>query len=217
MWILTLLAACALTGVASGPVLRALSEPVPDLADGKPPYASLATVRFASGVAVSGLVAGLVIAVRLPVTSWPVWVPLATVGVLLAAIDARTTWLPLSLTRVLWLGTAAGAALQVGLAASAERGSLALRMFLGATAVGLFFWAFWWLVGGLGFGDVRLAPTLGAALATVSWSAVTVGLLVGTALGALVGVVRQLRSREGPFPYGPALMAGAFLGLALAG
>lgn len=217
MWIWTLLAACVLTGVASGPVLRALPEPRTDVVDDKPPYATLATRRFAVAVAVGAAAAGLVIATRLPPTSWPVWLSLATVGVLLATIDARTTWLPLPLTRVLWLGTATGAGVQLLVAADSERGPLALRMLVGAAAVGLFFGAFWWLVGGLGFGDVRLAPALGAALASVSWGTMAVGLFLGTALGALVGVIRQVRRRAGPFPYGPALVAGAFLGLALTG
>lgn len=217
MWIWTLLAFCALTGVASGPVLRALPDPPPDSADGKPPYATLATRRFATAVGIGAAGAALMIAVRLPAVSWPVWLPLATVGVLLAAIDARTTWLPLPLTRVLWLGTTAGAGLQLVLADASERSSLAMRMGLGAAVVGMFFGAFWWLVGGLGFGDVRLAPVLGAALGSVSWGAVAVGLFLGTALGALFGAVRHVRKRAGPFPYGPALVAGTFLGLGIVG
>lgn len=217
MWIWTLVAFCALTGVASGPVLQALPDPPPDSADGKPPYASLATRRFALAVAIGAAGAGLLIAVRLPAASWPVWLPLATVGVLLAAIDARTTWLPLPLTRVLWLGTAVGAGLQVVLAPASERSPLAVRIIVGAAVVGIFFGAFWWLAGGLGFGDVRLAPVLGAALASVSWEAVAVGLFLGTALGALFGAVRHVRRRAGPFPYGPALVAGTFLGLGIVG
>ena len=37
----------------------------------------------------------------------PGWLVLATLGLLLAAIDARTTWLPLPLTRVAWVAMAA--------------------------------------------------------------------------------------------------------------
>jgi leader peptidase (prepilin peptidase)/N-methyltransferase len=39
------------------------------------------------------------------------WSVLAILGVLLAAIDARTSWLPLQLTRVAWLAMAAASLL----------------------------------------------------------------------------------------------------------
>ena len=40
------------------------------------------------------------------------WVVLGTVGLLLAAVDARTTWLPLRLTHAAWV--LMGAAILVG-------------------------------------------------------------------------------------------------------
>lgn len=217
MWTWIVLVAGALTGLASGPVLRTLPESAADLQEGKPRYADLASRRFSLAIASCAVAAGLVLIATLPPAAWPVWVPLATIGVLLAGIDAVTTWLPLALTRALWLATGAATGVQILLAPSAERGPLALRMVLGATAVGAFFWVFWRLTGGLGFGDVRLAPVLGAALASVSWNALLAGLLLGTVLGAIFGVLRQLRKHTGPFPYGPALVAGAFWGLVLTG
>lgn len=218
MWIPTLLAVSVLTGMVSGPVLRRLPEPPSGPHHGsKPLYASLATPRFGVGVSACSVAAALVLLAQLPAHSWLVWLPLATVGVLLAGIDAVTTWLPLSLTRVLWFGTGVAAAAQALLAPAPSRGPLTLRMLLGAAGVGLFFWSFWRLVGGLGFGDVRLAPVLGAATASVSWSALAAGLFLGTLLGAVVGMVRHARGRAGPFPYGPALVLGAFLSLVLVG
>lgn len=217
VWIPTLLAVSVLTGVVSGPVLRRLPEPLNGSQHDKPLYASLATPRFGVGVAACAFAAALVLLARLPPPSWLVWLPLATVGVLLVGIDAVTTWLPLSLTRVLWLGTLIAAAAQALLAPAPIRAALTLRMLLGAAGVGLFFWTFWRLVGGLGFGDVRLAPVLGAATASVSWSTLAAGLFLGTVLGAVVGIVRHAHGRAGPFPYGPALVSGAFLGLVIVG
>ena len=217
MWMWMLLAAGPLTGVMSGPVLRALPEPPEELRDGKPPYAELATRRFALAVACCSMAACAVLIATLSPQAWPLWFPLATLGVLLVSIDAVTTWLPLVLTRALWLATGAGATLHLWLVPAPERGALMLRLMLGAAAVGGFFWGFWRLSGGLGFGDVRLAPVLGAVLASVSWPAVIAGLLLGTILGAALGLIRQLRKRAGPFPYGPALVVGTFLGAALAG
>lgn len=215
MWILGLLVAGLLTGLASGTVLRTLPEPTGGEQDGKIPYASLASRRLTTGVAACAMAAGLVVAARLPASAGVAWVPLTTVGVLLVSIDALTTWLPLRLTRILWAATVGAAALQILLAP--DWTTLALRMLLGAVAVLIFFWGFWWLVGGLGFGDVRLAPVLGAVTASVSWSTLAAGLLLGTVLGAVVGIVRHLRGRTGPFPYGPSLVMGAYLGLTLLG
>ncbi|MDO5682941.1 MAG: prepilin peptidase [Propionibacteriaceae bacterium] len=214
MWIAAIVAGL-LTGLATGPVLRWLPEPADGAEANKRSYRSLASLPFAAAVTACAIVAGVTLVLRLDPVALIVWAPLATVGVLLGAIDAATTWLPLRITQVLWVTTLAAGALQIWWTSPAERGQLALRMALGALAVGVFFWAFWWLVGGLGFGDVRLAPVLGAALASVSWQAVMGGLLIGTATGAVFGLVRHLSGRHGPFPYGPALLLGAFLGVAL--
>ncbi|MDO5501232.1 MAG: prepilin peptidase [Propionibacteriaceae bacterium] len=224
MWTTALLLAGVLTGLASTPVLRALSAPADTSADttdttaaGVPAYAALAGHRFSLAVAGCSLAALAAIWLRLEAVQAIVWLPLATVGVLLVAIDARTTWLPLALTQVLWLTTLSSAVVQVGLTPASERGALAGRLLLGALVVGGFFFAFWWLAGGLGFGDVRLAPVLGAVTASVSWQLLVAALLLGTILGAAHGIVCRLCHRDGGFPYGPALVAGAFLGLVLAG
>ncbi|WP_432559132.1 prepilin peptidase [Granulicoccus sp. GXG6511] len=217
MWTMALVAALGvLTGLATAPVLRALPEPVSDDARDKPLYRTLATSRFAIATAACAMAAGAVLALRLPPAAWVTWLPLSTVGMLLVAIDARTTWMPLPLSRALWLSTLVAGAAHVALAPPADRGPVAVRMALGAAAVGLFFWVFWRMSGSLGFGDVRLAPVLGAVTASMSWSALIAGLLLGTIAGALHGVVRHARGRHGPFPYGPALTLGAFLGVLVA-
>ena len=58
---------------------------------------------------ICGALAGLAAALSwlsLPGYAQPMWSVLAILGVLLAAIDARTSWLPLQLTRVAWLAMA---------------------------------------------------------------------------------------------------------------
>jgi len=76
-----------------------------------------------------------------------------------------------------------------------------------------------WLVSGgrgMGFGDVKLAPVLGASLGWVSVPSAVVGLLAGFMLGALVGVTLMLVGRAGrktALPFGPFLIVGALLGL----
>jgi leader peptidase (prepilin peptidase)/N-methyltransferase len=134
---------------------------------------------------------------------------LATVGVLLAAIDGRTTWLPLSLTRGGW----ALMALAIGVSAvlGAAPGDVA-RTALGAVVAGGLYLLVWVISrGGFGFGDVRFAPMLGAATAAQSWTLLLWGLTLGTAVGAGHAAIRLLRGRPGNFPYAPSMLAGSYL------
>ena len=142
---------------------------------------------------------------------------LSTLGVLLAAIDALTTWLPLRLTQAAWVAMAAALLLAVPLGVD---GSTVLRALAGATLAGLIYLGVWLLSrGGFGFGDVRFAPLIGAATAAHSWSLLIWALLLGSVLGALHGMVRLARRRTEPFPYAPAMLVGAYLacGMAWAG
>lgn len=212
-----LLAGSLATGLLTGPVLRRLPEPTGAETENKVRYRQLATRRFSTGVTACSMAGLLVVAVRMEPAMWPAWVPLATVGVFLVTIDALTTWLPLQLTHLLWAAATLGLTLAVALAPDSERLHLATRIILGALLVGGFFWVFWWFAGGLGFGDVRLAPVLGATAATGSTNLVVVALLTGTVAGAVHGIVRRVRGRPGPFPYGPALVLGVFVALASVG
>ena len=214
--LLVLSAATALALFLATPaVLRRLPEPTGDTGaatvDGaavKVPYAALATRRFAAIVGVLAAVAVATAALTQPPTVLPGWLVLATLGLLLAAIDARTTWLPLRLTRVAWvaMGVATGAGAILGGWAQLVRG---LGGFLVAGAVfGLI-----WLVtrGGIGFGDVRFAPLVGAATAAGSWSLLASALVLGSLAGALFGLVRLAAGRRGAFAYAPSILAGAYL------
>nr|WP_269778766.1 prepilin peptidase [Microlunatus antarcticus] len=129
-------------------------------------------------------------------------------ALVLVAIDARTTWLPLGLTRAVWVLTA-GAAVPATFLGGVP---LLVRSAAGAGAAALLYLLLWRLSrGGLGFGDVRLAPVLGAATAAAGWSTLVAALLLGSLVGAAVGVVLALRGRPGAFPYAPSMLAGAFL------
>lgn len=212
MWIALLLTS-VMTGIATIPVLQLLPEPVTD--EPKRPYRELATVGVATLVVACSALALGVVAIRLPPAAWPIWIPLATIGVLLGVIDAMTTYLPYRLTVALWLAALAGTA--AALALSSEPATLAVRIGLGAFGAWAFFWLFWRVTRGIGFGDVRLAPVLGGATAGVSVDLVLAGLLIGSLLGAAHGMVVRARGGTGPFPYGPALLAGSFVALALLG
>jgi leader peptidase (prepilin peptidase)/N-methyltransferase len=195
-----------LTAAGAGPVLRWLPEPTE--AD-KVPYRDLATIGFrvtcgllaASATAISGLI------LSGPVE--PLWWVLGSAGLLLVAIDARTTWLPLRLTQATWVLMAVAT---IGTAAWAGSWSLLLHATAGAIAAGLLYFGVWWVSrGGFGFGDVRFAPLLGAASAAQSLTLLLWALVLGTLVGGVHGLVRLIRRRRDGFAYAPAMLAGAYL------
>jgi leader peptidase (prepilin peptidase) / N-methyltransferase len=194
------------SGFLVRPLLRRLPEPVPG--DGKPIYRDLGTTRF---VLVCGALAGAATAISwLTVARYaqPMWSVLAILGVLLAAIDARTSWLPLLLTRIAWLAMAVAAVLAASLGGDV---SVAVRSAAGAAIAGGLYLIVWLLSrGGFGFGDVRFAPLLGAAAAADSWTLLWWTLLLGTVSGGIVGVLRLLRGRREGFPYAPSMLVGAY-------
>lgn len=206
-------------GLAAGTptVLRRLPEPdddgpAGDPSDAKTAYAALATRRFAAVVGILGAAAVAIAAIRVPTAALPAWLVLGTLGLLLAAIDARTTWLPLPLAHVSWVAMAAALAVAglVGGWAPAVRG------VAGFVVAGALFGAAWLLTrGGFGFGDVRFAPLVGAATATVSWSLLAWALVLGSFAGAMVGLTRLGIGRRGAFAYAPSILAGGYLAVAV--
>lgn len=212
-WVPPLVAAAL--GVATGwltpTLLRWLPEPVddPDVTT-KLPYAALATPRFSRGVAVATLLASWVAFSGAPSRAWLAWVSLSVVGVISAAIDLRTTWLPLPLARAGWLVAATGVVL-----ASAVGGDPLVLLWAGAGALGLWavFELMWRLTGGIGYGDVRLMATVGAVAGAHDPRLVLPSALAGTVIGAVWGIAHRLLRGPGHFPYGPALLAGPFVAL----
>ena len=191
----------------TGPILLRLPEP--EAAEGKPRYADLATPRVIAGCTV---LAGAAVTVSWLTTSLavqPLWWVLSSLGVLLAAIDALTTWLPLRLTHAGWVAMAVALLLALLLGAG---WTTALRAVTGSALAGLLYLGIWLVSrGGFGFGDVRFAPLVGAATAAQSWSLLIWALFLGSVLGALHGLVQLARRSSGPFPYAPAMLAGAYL------
>ncbi len=90
-----------------------------------------------------------------------------------------------------------------------------LRAWLG----GLALFAFYFLLAfiypaGMGFGDVKLAGVIGLYLGWLGWGSVLVGAFLGFLLGAVVGValiVFGSAGRKSAIPFGPFMLAGAFI------
>jgi leader peptidase (prepilin peptidase)/N-methyltransferase len=136
------------------------------------------------------------------------WSVLAILGVLLAAIDARTSWLPLRLTQIAWLAMAIAALVSAVLSGDIW---VAGRAIVGAAIAGTLYLLVWLISrGGFGFGDVRFAPLLGAASAAGSWTLLWLTLLLGTVIGGFLRLLRLARGRREAFPYAPSMLIGAY-------
>ena len=139
---------------------------------------------------------------------------LAVASVVLAVIDIRVRRLPDAIV----LPTLAGLALLLAAAALvAGEATALLRGLVGAVALFALYLVIALLSrGGMGFGDVKLAAVLGLATGWVGWDALVVGSLTAFVLGGLFGVVmlaaRRL-ARGGAVPFGPWMLAGAWIGI----
>jgi leader peptidase (prepilin peptidase)/N-methyltransferase len=70
----------------------------------------------------------------------------------------------------------------------------------------------------LGFGDVKLLGVLGLVLGWFGWGMLLTGVFLGLLVGAFVSLVLLATRRAGrrtAIPFGPPLLAGAVLALAL--
>lgn len=71
--------------------------------------------------------------------------------------------------------------------------------------------------GGFGFGDVKLGVLLGMFLAYLSWAALVAGVFLGFLAGGLAAIALLVAGRKGrkdPIPFGPAMVLGAWIGVA---
>jgi leader peptidase (prepilin peptidase)/N-methyltransferase len=94
----------------------------------------------------------------------------------------------------------------------ARAGAAAAATFLAAAGVSAL------VPEALGFGDVKLLGVLGLVLGWFGWGMLLTGVFLGLLVGALVSLVLLATRRAGwrtAIPFGPPLLAGAVLALAL--
>lgn len=175
--------------------------------------------RYPLVEAVTGVLFALV-AVRLGL-SWalPAYLYLAAVGVALALIDLDVHRLPDAIVKPSWAVVAALLTLASWNPGGEADWSALLRAAIGALALWLFYLALVIIKpGGMGWGDVKLAPLLGAALGWLGWGSLTVGAFGAFLLGGLFSIGLLLTRRAGRksgIPFGPWMIAGAALGVAV--
>lgn len=132
----------------------------------------------------------------------------------LVVIDLQHHRLPDAIVLVLYPG------MVIGLIVS---GLLAGEWNVAGALIGAVAWlavigGLWFVSGGrgMGFGDVKLAPVLGATLGWIGWQSAVVGLMAAFVLGGVIGVVLLVTRRAGRrsrIPFGPYLVAGTVIGI----
>jgi leader peptidase (prepilin peptidase)/N-methyltransferase len=217
-------------GTAIGPVLAQMAsrvfqdDPVPLNAPGGLAGAWRSGVVAAeSGMrrrallitAVSSVLLGATAAVIGPAWVLPAYLWFTATTWLLTLTDIDRKLIP---NRILYPATVIGAILlAAGGLLDGQAGALG-RAALGALAYfGVLFVLALIAGGGFGFGDVKLGFFLGMYLAYQSWGTLVVGSVGAFLLGGLLGlllVIFRIRSRKDKIPFGPYLVAGAYLALA---
>lgn len=129
----------------------------------------------------------------------------------LARIDIREHRLPDQLTKPLFGLVAAGVAVA---AVIHHDGSLALRAGVGALALGAFYFLLVLLGAGngMGLGDAKLAPSLGALTAWAGLEVWLTAVMLTFLLGGVAGLwLWRKHGRHARMPFGPFMIVGSAL------
>ena len=137
---------------------------------------------------------------------------IAAVGVIQSYEDIDTHRVRVALTHAVgvWIFMTLGSAALIDSDVSSF-----VRMIFGATVL----WVLLWVLarvsrGGVGRGDLRLAPFIGAALGFLSFGAAITGIVGMSLVGATWGLVELVRQgRSAHIPFVPSMYAGLLLAL----
>lgn len=202
-----LVAIAALLGLIVGPVLGVVAE----WACSSPLRVHPAWLSLGTAVLFAATAARLS---RLDPMALPAYLYLAAVAVMLTATDLRVRRLPNAI--VLPSYPVLAGLLSIAAAWQRDWWPLA-RAGIGSAALFAFYLGLAWLhPDGMGFGDVKLAGILGGLLAHRSWAGLVFGAFSGFVVGALVGLVLialRRADRRTTIPYGPSMLAGAFVAI----
>jgi leader peptidase (prepilin peptidase) / N-methyltransferase len=163
----------------------------------------------------AGLLAGALELTGLrPATVALAWA--AGAAVVLGAVDLASHRLPDRVTYPAY--AVCGAALLVDAAVLGSWGALVRAVAAAAVTFVLAAGAAAISPAGLGFGDVKLLGLLGLLLGWAGWGVLLAGIFLGLLTGALVSLALLATRRAGwrtALPFGPPLLTGAVLALAL--
>ena len=209
-----LIGTAVVVSLAAGPWLARVAVRLASRDDAARPSAVRVAVTTALlAVLVSGAV---VLAGARPATLALAWA--AGAGLVLGAVDLAVHRLP---DRVTFPAYAVCAVALAADAAVLGSWSALLRAVMAAAAAfGLAALLAAVIPEGLGFGDVKLLALLGLVLGWIGWGVLLAGVFLGLLTGALVSLVLLATRRAAlrtPVPFGPPLLTGAVIALALAG
>ena len=194
----------AAAGVLAGPPLRAYV--LARYGVKPPPLAVEVTTALLFGALAARVPPGLVLAAAC-------WLALCSVP--LAFIDAAVRRLPDVLTGAAFAGTAL---LLLAAAAASGQWHVLSRAVLGGVALAGFYLVLAVISpSGMGLGDVKAAAGLGTMLAWRGWTALVVGGFAGFLFAAVYGtalLIAGRATRKHQIPFGPFMIAGAFLVIA---
>ncbi len=139
---------------------------------------------------------------------------LGAISLALALIDIDTKTLPNS---IVYPAYAVGAAFLGSAGVLQENYGALLLAIIGAVALGLlYFILYFFIPGGMGFGDVKLAGVLGLFLGFLGLPQLIVGSFAAFITGGLFSVillVSQRGKRKSKIPFGPWMLLGAWIGI----
>lgn len=138
----------------------------------------------------------------------------AAAGIALTAIDLELKRLP---DPIVLPSLGVVTALLIGSAALTGDWGRVITVLAAAVALFVFYFVIVLVYpAGMGGGDVKLAPLIGAITGYAGWPAVAVGAFSGFLLGAIAGLLVVALRRSGlkhAIPFGPWMLAGAWIGI----
>ncbi|MFD3947104.1 prepilin peptidase [Streptomyces sp. NPDC058579] len=204
--------ACEAGHVLAGPARGWLGAPGCRSPEGRPhPLGPALTPVLLTGLSCAALAAATG-----PRPELVVWLLCAPVAVLLATVDVRVHRLPDLLTFP--LAAVAPLLLLAVELLPYDAGSWFHALLGGLALGGGYFLLHLIRPGGMGFGDVKLALSVGAVLGWYGWGVLFAGTFAGFLFGSLYGfglVLVRRGSRKSAIPFGPFMIGGALLGLLL--
>lgn len=144
----------------------------------------------------------------------PALLYLAALSIALAVIDIDTLRLPFAIVDPSYV--VAAVLLAIPVVAARDLAAAGRTLAGAAIAWGLYMALRLIYPHGMGYGDVHLSGVLGLYLGWAGWANVAVGLFAGFFIGGLAGigfVLAGRRTLRSSIPYGPYLLAGAWVGL----
>lgn len=170
-------------------------------------------VELATGLAFAGVAAGAIAGVY-PAILFPLLAYWAALSIALTMIDLDHQKLPNVLTMPAYVVTAL--LLVVASVVTGEYGRLVTAAVGFVALLGFYLLLAFGYRGGMGFGDVKLSGSLGMLLGWLGWAQLAVGGFSAFLVGGVVGIVLMIAQRAGRktrIPFGPFMLAGAWIGI----